>query len=74
MATVKVTTVGSSTGIVLPKEILQKLRISKGDVLHVTETVDGILLRPYDAEFERQLNVAEGVMREDRDVLRRLAE
>jgi putative addiction module antidote len=74
MTTVKVTTVGSSTGIVLPKEILQKMRISKGDVLHVTETPDGVLLRPYDAEFERQLNVAEGVMRKRRNVLRKLAE
>lgn len=74
MTTVKVTTVGSSTGIVLPKEVLQKLRVSKGDQLHLTETPDGIKLTPYDPEFARQLEVAEGVMREDRDVLRKLAE
>ena len=74
MTTVKVTTVGSSTGIVLPKEVLQKLRVKKGDQLHITETRDGVMLRQYDPEFERQLEVAEGVMREDRDVLRKLAE
>ena len=34
----KVTTVGNSTGIILPKELLEKLRISKGDTLYVTET------------------------------------
>lgn len=71
---VKLTTVGSSTGLVLPKDILEKLRVSKGDVLHVIETPNGIELTPYDPEFEEQLSVAEEVMREDRNVLRKLAE
>jgi putative addiction module antidote len=72
--TVKVTTVGNSTGIVLPKEVLQKLRVSKGDLLQVLETPDGVRLTPYRPEFEKQLAAAERVMREDRDVLRQLAE
>ena len=71
---VKVTTVGNSTGIVLPKELLERLRISRGDELHVRETPDGIILSPYDEEFARQLEVAETIMREDRDLLRKLAE
>jgi putative addiction module antidote len=73
MATVKVTTVGNSVGIVLPREILEKLRIEKGDTLYVTETPDGIQLTPYDAEFEKKFEIAKGVMRKHRDVLRRLA-
>ena len=72
--TVKLTTVGNSTGIVLPKELLEKLRVQKGDVLHVLETPNGIELTSFDPEFARQMDVAEKVMREDRDVLRRLAE
>ncbi len=72
--TVKVTTVGNSVGIVLPKEMLERLRISKGDTLQVTETPDGVKLTPYDAEFAKQLAVAEGVMRKRRNVLRKLAE
>jgi putative addiction module antidote len=72
--TVKVTTVGNSTGIVLPKEILERLRISKGDILTVTETPDGLRLRPYDEDFATAMTLAEEIMREDRDVLRKLAQ
>ncbi len=72
--TVKVTTVGNSVGIVLPKELLERLRINKGDILHVAETPKGIELTPYEEEFAQQMDVAERVMREDRDVLRKLAE
>jgi putative addiction module antidote len=71
---VKVTTVGSSTGIVLPKELLGKLNISKGDTLYVTETPDGLKLTPYDEEFVRVMEAASQIMRENRDVLRKLAE
>ncbi len=70
----KVTTVGNSTGIILPKELLEKLRVSKGDNLFVTETPRGIELSAYDEEFARQMQIAESIMREDRDVLRKLAE
>jgi putative addiction module antidote len=70
----KITTVGSSAGIVLPKEILAKLRVSKGDSLYVLETPDGVELRAYDAELAEQMEAAERVMREDRDVLRKLAD
>ena len=69
-----VTTVGSSAGIVLPKEVLEHLRVSKGDLLYVVETASGVELTPYDPEFEQQMQEAENIMRTDRDVLRKLAE
>ena len=74
MSTLKLTTVGSSTGVVLPKELLEKLRVQKGDLLHVIETPNGIELTPYDPEFAEQMDLAEEVMREDRNVLKKLAE
>ncbi len=74
MTTLKVTTVGNSTGVILPREILERLRVSKGDRLYVRETPDGIMLTPYNPEFAAQLAGAEQVMREDRDLLRKLAE
>ena len=74
MTTVKITTVGNSVGIVLPKELLERMRVSKGDRLHVSETPNGLELTPYNEEFAKQMEVAEQVMREDRDVLRKLAE
>lgn len=74
MTKLKVTTVGNSTGLVLPKEILQHLRIGKGDVLYAIETPNGIELTPYDPEFGTQMDAAEQIMREDRDVLKKLSE
>lgn len=70
----KVTTIGNSMGVVLPKEILERLHVSKGDRLYVLETPNGIELVPYNPEFAHQMEVAEQVMREDRDALRKLAE
>ncbi len=74
MSTLKITTVGNSAGVVLPKEILQRLRVNKGDTLYVIETPNGIELTPYNPDFARQMEVAERVMREDRDILKKLAE
>ncbi len=73
-AKLKITTVGNSAGIVLSKEILNKLHVSKGDTLFVMETPKGIELTAYDPAVARQIEVAERVMREDRDALRKLAE
>jgi putative addiction module antidote len=70
----KLIAVGNSTGVILPKELLEKLRVEKGDELQVLETPDGFRVTPFDDEFGRQLDVAERVMREDRDILRKLAE
>jgi putative addiction module antidote len=70
---VKVTTVGSSTGVVLPKEVLAKLRVQKGDSLYLSETADGIELSPYDPDFEQELETARAVMRRYRNALRKLA-
>ncbi len=72
--TVKVTTVGNSVGIVLPKEMLARLNIQKGDTLYVTETPDGVQLTPYDEKFVRVMEAANQIMRQNRDVLRKLAE
>lgn len=72
--TVKLTSIGNSTGVILPKELLEKLRVQKGDTLHVLETPNGIELTPFDAEFARQMDVAEGVMRKRRNLLKKLAE
>ena len=74
MTQLTMTQIGNSVGAIFPKELLAKLRIDKGDTLYVTETPDGITLRPYDDEFAKVMDVAEKVMREDRDVLKKLAE
>lgn len=74
ITTVKVTTIGNSAGIILPKELLERLRVSKGDTLTVTETPDGVQLSTYDETVNRQMEVAERIMRENRNMLRKLAQ
>jgi len=71
---VKITTVGNSAGIVLPKELLSHMNVEKGDTLYVTKTQNGIQLVPYEESFAAQMEAAREVMRENRDVLRKLAE
>ena len=73
MIKAKVTTVGNSTGLVLPKEVLARLGVEKGDTLFLVEAEDGYRMTPYDPEFERQMKVAERGMRRYRNSLRELA-
>lgn len=73
ITTVKITFIGNSAGIILPKLLLEKLRVSKGDTLTVTETPDGLGLTAFDEKVSRQMEVAEKVMRENRNMLRKLA-
>ena len=70
----KLTTIGNSTGVILPKEILARLKIERGDTLYLIETPDGLKLTPYDEEFAAEMASARRVMKKYRDVLRKLAE
>jgi len=74
MITAKITTVGSSAGLILTKEVMAHLKVQKGDTLYLTEAPDGgYRITPYDPDFERQMAFAEEIMHEDRDILRALA-
>jgi len=73
MQRVKVTQIGNSLGVVLPKEIVERLGIARGQHLSVSETANGIELSPYDREFEEQMRLAEEIMDRYRDTLRELA-
>ncbi len=74
MFTFKITTVGASAGVILPKEAMAYLKVKKGDTLYLTEAPDGgYRLTPYNPEFERQMSLAEDIMHEDREILRQLA-
>lgn len=48
MYKLKLTTVGNSSGVVLPREVLTRLKVEKGDSLYLTEAPDGFRLTPYD--------------------------
>lgn len=70
----KLIKVGNSTGIILPKEVLARLRAELGDELHLVERANGeYTIGKYDPEFARAMELAEEIMHEDRDILRVLA-
>jgi putative addiction module antidote len=70
----KITAIGNSAGVILPKELLSRLRVEKGDELYALETPDGIHLTTYDPKLAAQMEVAERVMRKRRTLLHKLAE
>lgn len=73
ISALKLTAIGNSVGVILPKDILSKLRVDKGDTMYVLEMPEGIELTAYRPDFAAQIDAAEEVMRENRDVLRKLA-
>ena len=73
MQTLKIRKIGNSLGLVLPKEALARLRVGEGDTVYITEAPDGFRLTPMNEGFARQMEAAEAIMREDRDLLRELA-
>ncbi|MDH5830160.1 AbrB/MazE/SpoVT family DNA-binding domain-containing protein [Luteimonas sp. M1R5S18] len=70
----RITTIGNSAGVILPKELLARLRVGKGDELYALETPDGIRLTAFDPELAIQMEVAEDVMRKRRTLLNKLAQ
>ena len=71
--TLKITKIGNSAGVVLPKELLARMRAGIGDTLFVSEAPDGVRITAHDPDFEETMAIAEDVMRKDRNILRALA-
>jgi putative addiction module antidote len=70
----KVTQVGNSTGVILPREAVSRLKVEKGDVIYLTEAPDGSYrLTPYSPGFAEQMELARQIMRARRNALRELA-
>jgi putative addiction module antidote len=73
MAAHRITQIGNSLGLILPKKILARLKLEKGDAVSVTDTPDGVAITPYNAEFETQMDAARTIMKARRNALRGLA-
>jgi putative addiction module antidote len=73
MQTLKLIQIGNSVGVILPKEVLARLKLVKGDTVYVTDTPGGVALTPYDPSFEEQLELGREFMREYKDTFRALA-
>jgi putative addiction module antidote len=73
MLKLKITTIGSSAGMILPKEVLTRLKVEKGDQVFMVETKEGYLLTPYDPSLDEQLKLGRDFMKEYRDTFHALA-
>lgn len=69
----KLTQIGNSVGVVLPKEALAAMKVGKGDIVHLTESPDGFRVTPYDPTVDEQLELGRDFMREFRDTFHALA-
>jgi putative addiction module antidote len=73
MQGIKLTQIGNSVGMILPKEVLARLKLEKGDTVYLTDTPGGVAITPHDADFEVQMEQARKIMKSRRAVLRELA-
>jgi putative addiction module antidote len=71
--TLKLTQIGNSVGVILPKEALARMKLEKGDTVFLTESPDGYRITEFDPDFEKQMTLAEEIMKRRRNVLRELA-
>ena len=69
----RIITVGSSVGVVLPKELLSKLGVDKGDFLYLVDSADGMTVMPYDPDFEEDMEHAEETIKQYKDAFKKLA-
>ena len=73
MSTLKLTQIGNSVGVILPKETLARLKLVKGDTVFLTDAANGVTLTPYDPELEEQLKLGREFMHDYRDTFHQLA-
>ncbi|MBK8335638.1 MAG: AbrB/MazE/SpoVT family DNA-binding domain-containing protein [Sterolibacteriaceae bacterium] len=73
MHALKLTQIGNSVGVILPKEILARLKLEKGDTVFLTDSPDGLRITRNDPQFETQMDAAREIMKQRRNVLRELA-
>ncbi len=70
----KIRKIGTSLGIVLPKELLAELSVGEGDKLYPVRTPEGVALSPYDPDFEQALEAGRKFMRRYPNAMKKLAE
>ncbi|MEN9437995.1 MAG: hypothetical protein RIR09_2650 [Pseudomonadota bacterium] len=73
MSALKLTQIGNSVGVILPKDVLARLKVEKGDTLFMSEAANGFTLSTYSPEFEAQMTEARRIMKKRRAVLHELA-
>ena len=71
---IEIKKIGNSDGVILPRELMQRLDLKRGQQLHVVELAGGgFQALPYDPDFEATMDVADEIMDDYRDTLSALA-
>jgi putative addiction module antidote len=66
--------IGNSDGLLLPRELMQRLDLKRGQQLHVIELAGGgFQVLPYNPDFDKTMEIADEIMDEYRDTLAALA-
>jgi putative addiction module antidote len=73
MHALKLTQIGNSIGVILPKEALSRLKLAKGESVFLTETPEGYTLTPYDPALDEEIQAGREFMRDFRDTFHQLA-
>ncbi len=73
MQRLKLTEIGTSTAFIIPKEMLNRLKVEVGDCLYAVETPEGYLLTSCDPAIEEQLEAGRKFMKEYRETFKALA-
>ncbi len=71
--TLKLTQIGNSLGVILPKEAIARMKLEKGDAVFLTESPDGYQMAPYNPDVAEQIELGRDFMREYRDTFHALA-
>ncbi|WP_430240724.1 AbrB/MazE/SpoVT family DNA-binding domain-containing protein [Neorhizobium sp. DAR64861/K0K2] len=66
--------IGNSEGIIIPKEILERMGLRAGDNIDLSEEAGKLVLKPLDDDFNRQLEHAERFMDRYKVALKKRAE
>jgi putative addiction module antidote len=73
-AVLQIRKIGNSVGVILPKELLARLRLKEGDKLHIIEQSErGLKLSPYDPHHAKAMEIARKAFREYADTFKALA-
>lgn len=69
----KIVKIGNSAGVILPKDMLERLHLDVGDLLSCSQTPDGFSLAAKDPDFDEQMAKARSIMKRYRNALNELA-
>ena len=74
MATTKLRKIGNSVGVIIPADVLSSKNMKEGDEVHVLETPDGVVVTPYDPDFEETHNEVREFLRTYRNEFKVLSQ